>query len=335
MGMGIDFSRSRFHRFTGPYFKRLPALSGEALLCAPHYQLPELFQRAKEARRMKKLTGSAICLIFSGLVAGAGAGVAAAQDTMGPPPVLVIQREFLKPGKAGIAHEKSESQFVQAFTAAKWPTYYLAMTSLSGRSRALFITGYPTFEAWGKDTHAMAMNPTLSAALERVQVADGELQTEFEQSVYTYNADMSLHIGSVVHARYFSIMQFKVKEGHHAEWMELVKMYKDAFAKIPNANWAMYESHFGQDNGGLYLFFTKMTSLSEEDQAMGDSKKFMEIMGEKGMTKIEGLSASCIEWDQTNLFEFSPKMSYPDPDWIKADSFWKAKAAAPAKAATP
>src|SRR5580704_5262128 len=101
---------------------------------------------------MKKLTGYAICLIFSGLVAGAGAGVAAAQDTMGPPPVLVIQREFLKPGKAGNPHERTESAFVQAFTAAKWPTYYLGMTSLSGRSRALFIFGYGTFAAWEKDT---------------------------------------------------------------------------------------------------------------------------------------------------------------------------------------
>ena len=98
----------------------------------------------------------------------------------------------------------------------------------------------------------------------------------------------------------------------------------------------MYESHFGQDNGGLYLFFTKMTSLSEEDQGMTDSKTFLEAMGEKGMKKIEELTASCVEWDQTNLFEFSPKMSYPDPEWIKADPFWKPKAAAaPAKAATP
>jgi hypothetical protein len=284
---------------------------------------------------MKKLTGYAICLIFSGLVAGAGAGVAAAQDTMGPPPVLVIQREFLKPGKAGNPHERTESAFVQAFTAAKWPTYYLGMTSLSGRSRALFIFGYGTFAAWEKDTQAMAKNATLSAAIDRAEVADGELQTEYEQSVYTYNADMSLHIGSVVHSRYFGIMQFKVKEGHHAEWMELVKMYKDAFEKIPNANWAMYESHFGQDNGGLYLFFTKMTSLSEEDQGMLDAKKFTEIMGESGMKKVEELTASCVEWDQTNLFEFSPKLSYPDPEWIKADPFWKVKGAAPKPATTP
>jgi hypothetical protein len=283
---------------------------------------------------MKKLTGSVLCCIFSGLVVGAG--VAMAQETMGPPPVLMIEREFLKPGKAGNVHEKSESQFVQAFTAAKWPTYYLAMTSMSGRPRALFMFGYPSFAAWEKDNHAMAKNTTLSAAIDRVSVTDGELQTEYEQSVYTYNPEGSLNAGSVVHSRYFNITQFKIKEGHHAEWMELVKMYHDGFAKVPNVNWAFYESHYGQDNGGLYLVITKMTSLSEEDQGIGDFKKFAEVMGEKGMKKLEELSASCIEWDQTNLFEFSPKMTYPDPDWVKADPFWKPKTgAAPAKAATP
>jgi hypothetical protein len=282
---------------------------------------------------MKKLTGSAICFIFSGLVVSAG--VALAQETMGPPPVLMIEREFLKPGKAGNVHEKSESQFVQAFAAAKWPTPYLAMTSMSGRPRALFMFGYPSFEAWEKDNHAMAKNTTLSAAIDRIEVADGELQTEFDQSVYTYNPEGSLNAGSVVHSRYFDITQFKIKEGHHAEWMELVKMYRDGFAKVPNVNWALYESHYGQDNSGIYLVITKMTSLSEEDRGMGDFMKFADVVGEKGMKRLEELSASCIEWDQTNLFEFSPKMSYPDPEWIKADPFWKPKAAAPAKAATP
>ena len=285
---------------------------------------------------MKKLAGSAICFIFSGLVASAGVGVAAAQqDTMGPPPVLVIQREFLKPGKAGAVHERSESQFVQAFAAAKWPTYYLAMTSMSGRSRALFMQGYPSFAAWEKDNHAMQKNATLSAAFDRINVGDGELQTEYDQSVYTYNPDQSLRAGSVVHSRYFEISHYKIKEGHRADWAELVKMYRDGFEKASTSvNWAMYESHFGQDNGGDYLVITKMTSLSEEDQGMGDFKKFADVLGEKGMKRLEELSAACIQWDQTNLFEFSPKMSYPDPEWIKADPFWKLKTAAPAKAAT-
>jgi hypothetical protein len=275
---------------------------------------------------------SLACIVFSGLIADAG--IAAAQETMGPPPVLVIMREFLKPGKSGAVHEKSESQFVQAFSAAKWPTYYLAMTSLSGRPRALFMEGYPTFEAWEKDNHAMQKNAALSATIDRIGVTDGELQNEYEQSVYTYNPEGSLHAGSVVHSRYFDITQFKIKEGHRAEWLELVKMYHDGFEKMTDVNWALYESHYGQDNSGIYLVITKMSSLSEEDQGMGNFKKFAEAMGEKGLKKLEELSASCIEWDQTNLFEFSPTMSYPDPEWIKADSFWKPKAPVTKKAPT-
>jgi hypothetical protein len=42
------------------------------------------------------------------------------------------------------------------------------------------------------------------------------------------------------------------------------------------------------------------------------------------------LSAACIESVQTNLFAFNPKESYPPDEWIKADSFWKPKVAAPA-----
>src|SRR5712664_3428914 len=50
-----------------------------------------------------------------------------------------------KPGKSGAAHERTESAFVQAMKRAKWPTHYLAVESLSGKSRALFLTGYDSF----------------------------------------------------------------------------------------------------------------------------------------------------------------------------------------------
>jgi hypothetical protein len=48
--------------------------------------------------------------------------------------------EFIKPGKGGAPHEKAESAFVQAMTRAKWPTHYLAVNSLSGKARALFLS---------------------------------------------------------------------------------------------------------------------------------------------------------------------------------------------------
>ena len=84
------------------------------------------------------------CALFAGLV------VALAQETpqaMRPPKVLLIMREYLKPGKSGAAHEKTESLFVQAFEKAKWPTHYIGAEALTGKSRALFFTGYDSFDA--------------------------------------------------------------------------------------------------------------------------------------------------------------------------------------------
>lgn len=253
-----------------------------------------------------------------------------------PPKVLVIGREFTKPGKDGAPHEKTESAFVAALTAAKWPTHYLAMTSLSGRPRALFMFGYPSFEAWEKDNHDMMKDATLAASIDRANVADGENLDEVENSVYLYDPDLSLHVADVVHSRYFEISQYFVKPGHRADWLELVKLYVDGFSGIPNANWATFESYYGADNGGVYISISRMTSLAEDDASMNDDKKFAAAVGPEKMKKVRELTALCLDKQQTNLFEFSPKMSYPAPEWIKADPFWKPKAAMMAKKpATP
>ena len=66
----------------------------------------------------------------------AGLALAAAQeatDTVPPPKVLAVFREFLKPGKGGSLHEKAESGFVQAFARAKWPQHYFTVNSVTGK----------------------------------------------------------------------------------------------------------------------------------------------------------------------------------------------------------
>jgi hypothetical protein len=255
-----------------------------------------------------------------------------AQDStsgvMPPPKVLVIQREFVKPGRSG-QHVKSESAFVSAMAAAKWPTHYLAAESLSGRPRVLFMVGYPSFEAWEKDNHAFRKDAAFSATLDKLAATDGDLLTEFAQSAYVYDADNSLRAGDVVHSRYFEISQYHVKPGHRKEWMELVKLYHDGIEKaLPNANWALYESYYGENNGGYYIVISRMTSLAEDDASMGDDKKIAESMGPEKMKHISELTAACIDSQQTNLFEFNPKMSYASDEWIKADAFWKPKTTA-------
>jgi hypothetical protein len=282
---------------------------------------------------MKKVTGlfAALCLLFL------GTSIASAQETaepaLTPPKVLVIQREFVKPGKTGAAHERTESAFVRSMTAAKWPTHYFAAQSLSGPSRVLFFSGYDSFEAWEKDNRATEKNATLSADLDRAAMADGELLSSYDSAVYTYREDMSLRASTVKvsQARYFEITVFIVKPGHMHEWEELVKMYTSGFEKsVPHAHWATFESMYGADNGGRFLVFNPMKSLSEVDAGMGDGKQFMSGMSDSEKKKLSELTAACVESSQTNLFSFNPKMSYPSEEWIKSDPFWKPTATAPA-----
>lgn len=277
---------------------------------------------------MKKLIGLSLgfCLSLCNLV------VAFAQDAsdqvVQPPKVLVIMREFLKPGKAGSVHEKSESAFVKAMTDAKWPTHYFGMDSLSGRSRSLFFVRYDSFADWEKDNQATMRNSTLASALDSASLNDGELLSEYDTTVATYREDLSLRPAvNIAKMRYMEVTRFVVKPGKGDEWDALVKAYRSAFEKAaPDAHWAVFQSMYGTENGGVFLVFTPMKSLAEVDQSIADSKKFGASLGESEMKKLDDMEASCVESRQSNVFAFNPKISYPPDEWVKADpDFWSAK----------
>jgi len=274
------------------------------------------------------------------LLAVGVSGMAAGQDKPTgkmPPKVLVITREFTKPGKSGTQHEKTESLFVQATTRAKWPTHYIAVESLSGKSRALFLTGYDSFAAWEKDTLATQKDATLSAALDRAWAADGELLSETDGGAFVFREEYSLRPEvDIAHMRYFEISRFQVKQGHDKDWDEIVKLVTAAYKKIPDAHWATYLAVYGSPDT-TYIVFNPMKSAAEIDRNFAANKEFEAAMGEAGMKKFAELSAAAIESSQTNLFAFNPRMSYPADEWVKADpEFWKPKAAAaPAAAKKP
>ncbi len=283
---------------------------------------------------MKRLTGSLLALFA--LLSMGSARIAAGQDKssgMMPPKVLMISREYTKPGKSGTAHEKTESAFVRAMANAKWPTHYLAVESLSGKSRALFLTGYDSFEAWEKDTLATQKNTALSAALDRAWAADGELLSETDGGAFAFREEYSLRPAvDIPHMRYFEISRFQVRQGHDKDWEELVKLVTAAYEKIPDAHWATYAAIYGLPDT-TYLIFNPMKSAAEIDKNFAAGKDFEAAMGKEGMKRLSELSAAAIESSQTNLFAFNPRMSYVGDDWVKADpDFWKPKAA-PAPAA--
>jgi hypothetical protein len=263
------------------------------------------------------------CLVFAGL------GMATAQEqSMGPPKVLTVTREFVKPGKGGAMHDKAESAFVQAFARIKYPTHYLAMNSLSGKPRVLFFTGYDSFAAWEKDANTVNKNAALSGALDHAGVVDGDLLDSVDMGAWAYREEYSLRPHSdIAHMRYFEISLYRVKPGHHKDWDDALKMVLAAEQKMPDNHWACYEAVYGVPEG-TYVFITPRKSADEIDKNMMQEKDFASAMGEEGMKKLDELAAVAIESNESNLFMFNPKMSYVSDDWVKADpEFWKPKAA--------
>jgi hypothetical protein len=261
---------------------------------------------------------------------------ASAQDSVALPKVIQIQREYIKPGKAGAIHDKSEANFVAAMNRGKLQGHYLALNSLSGKSRALFLVSYPTFAAWEADNKLIDKSPSLSAEVDHALVNDGELLEQYDSAIATYDEELSYHPhGDVGQARYFEISSFHVKPGRRHDFVELTKMVKEANEKGgTSSHWATYEIAFGAEEG-TYLVLSADKSMADIDQGFAESKKFIEAMGgPEGMAKLDKLYGETVDSSRNELFAINPKQSYASEEWIKADpTFWKPKMEGSAKPA--
>lgn len=273
-----------------------------------------------------------VCALMGLSLAAIGTSFAKAQQESspamsGPPAVIQVEREFIKPGKAGAIHDRSEASFVQAMARAKWPTHYFALNSLSGPSRALYFIGYPSFAAWEKDHDAMEKNPELSAAFEKASEADGELLSSFDEAILQYEPDLSYHTGkSLADIRYLEITTFKIHPGQVMGFHALEKMYVDGVQKagIEDATWATFSVAYG--GGDEYVLISTDKSMADIDKANADGKKFREAVGADGMKKFSDLEASTVESVDSELFAINPRQSYPPPQWVSANpSFWNPK----------
>jgi hypothetical protein len=250
--------------------------------------------------------------------------------TYGGSKFLVIQREFTKPGRDGMAHEATEAGFMRAAAAGKAPFHYIAMTSMTGANRALFFSSYPSMEAM--ETERKGMGQALQTSLDKAMIADGDVLSGTDESVWMVDPELSQNTnGPRVGSRYMIVRQYVVKPGHGAEWEEVVKMVMDGYKKADvGAHWSTYRMVFGHSTGPTYLILTSVKSMTEVDEMFNSDPKFAEAMGKGGLKRLEDLEASCVESSMSNFFIINPKMSIPTDEMVKAEpNYWKPKPTAP------
>ena len=265
-------------------------------------------------------------------LAVAGSATAAAQDqspaTVSAPKYLQVTVEYTKPGKGGLAHDKTESAYVQAMAKARFPIHYIAFNSMSGKARAIYLAHFDSFDALQK-ANKVFDNPATGAEFEKLNVADGELLEDTKQLIFSYVPDLSYHSRAPSpKVRYLEARILHVHPGHGKEFEELVKLWIAAADNAGSSDhWGAYRVEYG-DQIGSYVFLTSDNSLADIDQSIAEEPKFTAVLTDDDKKKMRELRAAAIDTDRYELYSVNPAQSYVPDEYIQADpSFWKPKPA--------
>jgi len=245
----------------------------------------------------------------------------------GPPKVLYTQREFVKPGK-GMAHMKSEAAMASAMGAAKSPLYALALSSITGEPRVVFLSGYDNM-ADVENTYMAAMKlPGLESKLAAMNETDGGMVDSEASSLWRLREDLSSKSPvNIADMRMMQLVQVEIKPGYGLEFEKVAKRVIGAWGKTdPSYSAAIYEMAYGHAAGPVFLVMLPMKSMAFLDKVYGEHDAFMKALGEEDMKSDRDIAQSAYLASQSNLFVFSPRMSYVPDSWVKADpTFWNPK----------
>jgi hypothetical protein len=269
---------------------------------------------------------------------------AAAQDastatTASTPKYLQVIVEYTKPGKGGLAHDKTEGAFVQAMAKAKFPLHYTAYNAMTGRARAIYLSAFNSFEEV-QNANKIFDTPSVASEFERINVADGELLDEAHVLIFSSDPELSFHSKTPSpQNRYLEADIVEVRPGHGKDFEDLMKLYMAAFDKAGTTqHWGAYRTEYGE-SVGTYVFLTASNSEAEIDQRFSEDPKIRAALSEDDLKKIRELRAASVASERVELYSVNPAQSYVTEDYIKADpGFWKPKPSAPAaapKKATP
>lgn len=280
-------------------------------------------------------------------LAGAAAWAQEAAAPTGPPPVLVISREEIKPGRMAV-HERSASTFVSVLERAGSPEHRIALVPLSGDdNQVVYLTGFGSFAdleaSHNRFQQALLANAALRAEMEALDRQGAEQHNTQKTSIARYRADLSYRPGTleqVAQSRFLNVSYARIKIGRAPDYVEYVKALNAARQKagVTDISNAVYQVVSGT-SGPAFVTFTFYRSLKDLDDnlaRMQDRQKAVdEALGGAEVVKQRRMLLSEIALDNTaTLYALNPAISRPSPAFAAADpsGFWNPKPAAGTKA---
>ena len=282
-------------------------------------------------------------LALVAMAAGFAASTSA-QEPPGPPKVLVVNREEIKPGQMG-PHTKVAAGFAALAAKAGAPNHRIGLTPISGDDNSvLYLEAHPSFAALEAAQNAfdgaMASNAALKAEFDAVQ-RHGDMHGSQRTAIYRYRADLSYRPGKmedVARARYMTLQTTRIKPGRGVDYIEYLKGQVAAREK---ANLDMHTAVYQAVSGAApntFVVFTIARSLQEWDDTFArteaDQKALTDALGGAEAARQQRMILADVVADSTvATYAMSPEISRPLPQFVAYDpGFWGPARAADAKA---
>jgi len=267
-----------------------------------------------------------LALATSGMVFAQG-GLPASQ-----PNYLTIIREEVKLGRSA-EHTKLEAGWPAVFEKVKWPDYYVAAESLTGRSEVWFIVPSASHQAMGESLKRESTDPVLSVELPRLSRADSDVLASVSSIQTMARKDLSFGaFPDVGKMRFYEITLFRVRPGHEEQFEAAAKAYGSAAQRsAPGISYRVYEVMAGMP-GPTYFVFSSVASYGDFDEMMTSSMAIMKGASEEERRTLQTFSAEGLVNTETQRFRVDPAMSYVPKETRASDpDFWMPKKLAPAK----
>lgn len=276
------------------------------------------------------MTRSLLSLFF--LILFASPALAQETPPMGPPKVLLIVREEIKPGMMS-AHARHSADFVQVFNQLNTSNHRIAMVPVAGNeNEVLYITAAQSFaeiETLNRSTDQKmgSANGPMRVKLDALEKEAPGMHAAMRDMLAVYRPDLSFNPGvNIAQMRYFTVTTTRIRPGFDSVYVENIQKVINVArnkAKADELHVAVFQVVSGAP-GGTYLIFRPMKSLAELDNPVG--MKVRAAMSDDQRKDADKAVRESVMFSEVSTYAFAPSMSYVDKEFAARDAaFWSPK----------
>jgi len=272
---------------------------------------------------MAHMSSLRFCLCL--LLAAVSLSAAAQQVQSVPPPALLqIYRDPVKPSRM-TEYSRIESEAALACAhASTWP--YLAAQTMTGPQEVWFISGFDSYDAMEHSAEPFARNAALTAELNRLLEAKGNLVEDPRAVFAHYREDLSGNAPLIQpRTRFFTVTMVTVHPGHERDFEGIHRALRAARQRTGAAdNRVVYQVASGMPRN-TYLIFSAHRSLQKAGAALDPAvDEYAADVDDSTRNRLDDYTRVSIQSSETWIFSVSPAMSNPAGEWIADDpQFWR------------